>query len=111
MTGGQFPALLSRPPRAPEIAVFWCRMSDGSAPAFPLAMAQEGEQVRVVRLGRGERMARRLSALGLCPGTEAVMLKRGGQGPVLIAVGDTRLAIGLGMAGHVLVELIEGNDR
>ena len=101
----------SRPPRPPENAVSWCRMSDGSARAFPLAIAQEGERVRVVRLGRGARMARRLSELGLHPGTEAMMLKRGGEGPVLVAVGDVRLAIGSGMASHVLVELIEGNER
>ena len=86
-------------------------MSHDSATAFPLAMAQEGERVRVLRLTRGERMAQRLSELGLYLGTEAVMLKRGGEGPVLVAVGDTRLAIGSGMARHVMVTLIEGNER
>ena len=86
-------------------------MSDGSASAFPLGMAQEGERVRVVRFAHGERMARRLSELGLYLGTEAVMLKRGGEGPVLVAVGDARLVIGSGMANRVLVELIERNER
>jgi Fe2+ transport system protein FeoA len=81
-------------------------MSNGKASAFPLAMAREGERVRVVRLQRGERMARRLAEMGLALGTEAVLLRRGGEGPVLVAVGDARIAIGQSMASRVMVELV-----
>jgi ferrous iron transport protein A len=81
-------------------------MSKESVSAFPLALAQEGERVRVVRLQRGERMARRLADMGLALGSEAVMLRGSGEGPVLVAVGDARIAIGRGMASRVMVELV-----
>ena len=81
-------------------------MSEGSTSVFSLAMAQEGERVRVVRLDRGERAGRRLADYGLTPGVEAVMVKRSVGGPILVAVGDARLAIGRGMASRVLVELV-----
>lgn len=81
-------------------------MSKESGSAFPLALAREGERVRVVRLQRGERMARRLADMGLALGSEAVMLRGSGEGPVLVAVGDARIAIGRGMASRVMVELV-----
>ena len=81
-------------------------MSDGSASVFPLTLAQEGERVRVVRLDRGERAGRRLSEIGLVQGTEAVLVKCDAHGPMMVAVGDTRLAIGRSVAGRVLVELV-----
>jgi ferrous iron transport protein A len=51
-------------------------------------------------------MARRLADMGLALGSEAVMLRGSGEGPVLVAVGDARIAIGRGMASRVMVELV-----
>jgi Fe2+ transport system protein FeoA len=47
-----------------------------------------------------------MSELGLTPGVELEVFQRNDQGPLLIAVRDTRLAIGRGMADKVLVELV-----
>lgn len=42
-------------------------------------------------------VARRLAHMGIVPGVELTVLQDGG-GPVLVAVGDTRIALGRGVA-------------
>ena len=70
---------------------------------YPLALASEGEQVTVSALSPGKRFGHRLMELGLAPGTELTVLKNDGQGPLLLAIRDTRLAIGAGMAHKITV--------
>jgi ferrous iron transport protein A len=42
--------------------------------------------------------------MGLVPGITLKILNRNGSGPVMIAVKDSRLAIGRGMAEKIIVE-------
>ncbi|NVZ09426.1 ferrous iron transport protein A [Allochromatium humboldtianum] len=74
---------------------------------FPLAMAGEGERVRIRTLQGGKGLARRLTELGLNPGTEVRIVARQGCG-LVVARGETRLALGCGMAVKILVEAIDG---
>ncbi|MFC2067010.1 ferrous iron transport protein A [Chloroflexota bacterium] len=64
-----------------------------------------GQSGKVVELQGGQRLVNRLSALGIRPGKEITkvssMIMRG---PVTIQSGQTRLAIGFGMAGKIIVE-------
>ena len=64
---------------------------------------------RVVRVEGGAGLMSRLSAMGIRPCRKITklssMLMRG---PVTAQVGSTRLAIGFGMAGKIIVELDEG---
>ena len=75
-------------------------MSD-KAP-FPLAMAQEGERVRVFLLRGGKGLEMRLTSLGLNVGSELTVAQRLG-GKLVVIRGETRLALGAGMAQKIMV--------
>lgn len=74
---------------------------------MPLAMAQPGEVVKLVALRGGQRLRRRLADLGLTLDMPVQLVQGNGHGPLIIAVKDTRLAIGRGMAHHIMVEPLE----
>lgn len=78
---------------------------------MPLAMAQPGEEVRLVALHGGHRMRRRLADLGLTLDMPLRVVRANGQGPLIVAVKDTRLALGRGMAHHIMVEPLESTEE
>ncbi|MGQ9660541.1 MAG: FeoA family protein [Thermochromatium sp.] len=78
-----------------------------AAKTFPLAMAGEGERVRIRTLQGGKGLVRRLTELGLNPGTEVRIVARQGGG-LVVARDETRLALGYGMAVKILVEALDG---
>jgi ferrous iron transport protein A len=65
-----------------------------------------GKEATIVEFVGGHGMARRLSAMGLIPGKKvtriSTMLMRG---PVHVKVGQSEIALGQGMARHVLVSV------
>lgn len=67
-----------------------------------------GSRVVVRRLGGGNEFANRLAAMGLSLGSSVKVLQNRGQGPVLVLVRDTRIALGRGEAMKILVEEIKG---
>lgn len=72
------------------------------AKTFPLAMASEGTRVRIDRLLGGKGLEMRLTSLGLNVGSELVVsLHQGGK--LVVLRGETRLALGAGMAHKILV--------
>jgi len=77
---------------------------------FPLAMAQEGETVRVVALTGGRSLARRLTEIGLPVGAELELVTAAGGGQLVIAVGGTRLGLGRGMAHKIMVTPVTGTN-
>lgn len=90
--------------RAPRFAVDSVRDSDTqpSAKPFPLTMAGEGERVRIQTLRGGKGLMLRLTELGLNQGTELRIVQRQGSG-LVVARGETRIALGGGMATKILV--------
>ncbi len=74
---------------------------------MPLTMAQPGESVKLVALHGGQQMRKRLADLGLTLDMPLRVVQGNGHGPLIIAVKDTRLAIGRGMAHHIMVEPCE----
>jgi ferrous iron transport protein A len=74
--------------------------------AFPLAMAAEGEPVRVVAILGGSGMALRVAELGLNVGSELVVRQRQGGG-LVVGRGQTRFALGGGMAHKILVARLQ----
>ena len=78
-----------------------------AAKTFPLAMAGEGERVRIRSLLGGKGLAKRLTELGLNPGAEVRIVAHQGGG-LVVARGETRLALGGGMAVKILVEAVGG---
>jgi ferrous iron transport protein A len=75
--------------------------------AFPLAMASEGETVRVVSILGGTGMALRVAEMGLNVGSELVVRQRQGAG-LVVGRGETRFALGGGMAHKILVARLDG---
>ena len=77
-------------------------MTDGKY--IPLTLMRDGQSGIVVQIQGGLRLVGRLNALGIRPGKRitkvSAMLMRG---PVTIALGRARVAIGFGMASKVMV--------
>ena len=73
---------------------------DGS---LPLSMIGPGQRVKLLEITAGRKLKHRLTELGLTPGTEMKVLQDDG-GPLLLAIQDSRLAVGRGMAHKILVQ-------
>ncbi|OBS08521.1 FeoA family protein [Acidihalobacter prosperus] len=70
---------------------------------FPLAMAATGERVRIVNLGGGEALERRLAAMGLGLGSEFMLAQREGGAGAVVSLASSRLALSLGMLHRIWV--------
>ncbi len=66
-------------------------------------MAVRGQLVRLTKIMAGRKLTHRLTELGLTPGVHFEVLHDHG-GPLLLAVRDSRLALGRGMASKIFVE-------
>lgn len=71
--------------------------------AFPLAQASEGDWVRICFFRAGQGLEMRLTSMGLNLGSELRVSQRIG-GNLVVLRGETRLALGAGMAQKILVE-------
>ena len=69
----------------------------------PINVMEDGSEVTVARIAGGGECSRRLSELGIIPGARIQVVQNGG-GPILLKVGESRFAIGQGMALKVLVD-------
>ncbi len=69
-----------------------------------LNMIDPGEEVTLIDILGGRGIRSKLYSMGLVPGVNLKILSRSGSGPVMIAVKDSRLAIGRGMAEKIIVE-------
>jgi ferrous iron transport protein A len=74
---------------------------------MPLTMAQPGETVKLVALHGGHQLRKRLADLGLTLDMPLRLVQDNGHGPLIVAVKDTRLALGRRMAHHIVVEPIQ----
>jgi ferrous iron transport protein A len=72
---------------------------------MPLALVAEGEEVRLVAIRGGRGMRKRLADLGLNLGMTYRVVRKCPDGPLILAVKESRLALGWGMALKVMVEL------
>ncbi len=72
-------------------------------PIMPLAMITSGKKVRIVSIIGGRGVRGHLANIGLDVGSEIEVLKAGAPGPFLIAIKETRLAIGHGVAHKIMV--------
>jgi ferrous iron transport protein A len=72
---------------------------------MPLSMASSGDRVKVISLHAGWGLQRRLADLGLTPGIEIKVISSGRPGQVVIDVRGSRLALGYGVSGKIMVEL------
>ncbi len=69
-----------------------------------LSNVESGKEVILVSIDGGRGVRSKLYSMGLVPGVALTVLNRNGVGPVMIALKDSRLAIGRGMAQKIIVE-------
>ena len=70
---------------------------------MPLTMVNPGQEVTLVDIYGGRGIRSRLYSMGLIPGVKLTVVENSG-GPIMIAINDTRLALGFGMANKIMVE-------
>lgn len=71
-------------------------------PPIPLTDAKAGVNMQLVKIQGGKQIIRRLVELGLTPGVQIRKLQDAG-GPVILAIRDSRIALGRGMAEKLYV--------
>ncbi|MFW5986570.1 MAG: FeoA family protein [Halanaerobiales bacterium] len=70
---------------------------------MPLAFLSPGERARVKEIRGGITARKKLTDLGLIKDTEIKVLQNS-RGPIIVSAGESRVALGFGMAQKVLVE-------
>jgi ferrous iron transport protein A len=70
---------------------------------IPLCATTPGKPLTVIGFRGGHGMQRRLADMGLTPGTALKLISCDRHGPVIIEVRGARLALGRGIAHHILV--------
>ncbi len=68
-----------------------------------LAMVGSSRDVTLVEINAGRGLKQRLANMGLVPGTVLRVVSNGSVGPFVVAVKDTRIMLGRGMAHKMLV--------
>jgi len=78
---------------------------------LPLANLDQGEHGHIVLAFGGRGLVRRLTEMGLTPGTEVTLTRKAPfHGPVEVKVRDISLALGYGVASKVLVKRVKEAD-
>ena len=78
---------------------------------MPLSMASAGETVEVANVRAGWGLQRRLADMGLTPGVRVRVISSGKPGPVVLDVRGSRLALGHGVAGKIMVVIRGSQDK
>lgn len=81
----------------------WClkrKLSERNS----LASLSPGQKARVTSVCQGSRMAGRLAALGITPGTEVEVISCAGDGPLVVLVRGARMCLCRNMADKVQVD-------
>lgn len=71
--------------------------------SFPLSMADEGTQVRVVALCGGTGLDKRMTEMGLNVGS-ALTVRQRQAGSIVVSRGETRFALGGGMTHKIMAQ-------
>ncbi|AEM79218.1 FeoA family protein [Thermoanaerobacter wiegelii] len=69
----------------------------------PLAMLPAGKNAVIVDVVGGESIRRRLTDMGLIRGAVIRVIKND-IGPLIVALGESRMVLGFGMAQKIMVE-------
>lgn len=78
---------------------------------IPLSMTSSGDRVKLVSVRAGWGLQRRLADLGLTPGVEFRVISSGRPGQVLLDVRGSRLALGHGVSGKIMVDITDRQEN
>ena len=68
-----------------------------------LSMVEPGQKVRLVTVQAGRGLKARLAEMGLVPGVELEVINSNLAGPFVVAVKQSRVMLGRGMAHKIVV--------
>ena len=74
-------------------------------PLMPLTMAKDGERVVIREIVGGWKRQARLTDMGLRPGDLIEIINNAGRGRIILGRGNTRLAIGRGIAEKIMASI------
>lgn len=75
---------------------------------IPLALISNGEKVEIVDfIKKGRALFCHLRDIGLLAGKVVEVLSNQGNGPILIKIDESRIAIGRGMAMKIMVRRLQ----
>ena len=80
------------------------------ADGMRLSALRSGETGRIQHVKGGHNFLSRLAALGFTPGARLRVIQNFGQGPIIVSLRDTRVALGLGEASRIFVARRAGED-
>ena len=75
---------------------------------LPLTEMKAGEKGVISSLAGGMEFRHRVERLGIRPAAAVEMISNNARGACLVAVGETRVAVGFGMAEKIFVEVADG---
>ncbi len=79
--------------------------------SIPLMFVGQGVRARLVGINGSQRTAHRLAELGFIPGVEVSVVADSGSA-LMVAIGETRMALGYPLAQALLVAVLEkGSSR
>jgi len=78
-------------------------MSQKEDESMPLASVEARTLVKIVDVDAGRGLRSRLAALGLVPGTEVEVINNSSRGPFIVAIKESRVMLGRGMAQKIMV--------
>ena len=76
-----------------------------------LSALRAGQTAKVEALDGGHVFASRLVSLGFTPGARLRVVQNYGHGPLIVSLRDTRVALGRGEAGQILVKRPRGGEE
>jgi len=71
---------------------------------MPLTAAKLGQRVKLKSINAGLGLKSRLTALGILPGVELMVVNTTFAGPIVVMVKDTKVMLGRGLAMKMIVE-------
>ena len=82
-----------------------CRDRAGVRSLIPLSLVEPGSKVEVHEIHGGIGISRRLSCMGIYPGTHLRVLSGGRSGPIVVTCGAKRIGLGFGMGSKIMVAI------
>jgi ferrous iron transport protein A len=76
--------------------------TEQSLHALPLHTVKAGETVKITGFTGSKNLMKRIFSLGLLENSEVHVLQQHKRG-IVVACGETRLALGVGIAHHIMV--------
>lgn len=77
---------------------------------IPLALTNPGEVVKIDHISGGHGIRRRLFYMGLVPGKEIEVIKTHRPGPIIVAIDQSRIALGKSVSKKIMVSVNSKKD-